>query len=84
MKLTKKIVNKIESVLYENEIDISKEASFFLSHVDDDLFCIFTRKNNNEKSEMPIFGIDDNLSLQEFKNKLIEYGTKSSFPALDN
>ena len=48
MKLTKKIVNKIESVLYENEIDISKEASFFLSHIDNDLFCIFTRKNNNE------------------------------------
>ena len=42
------------------------------------------KKNNNEKSEMPIFGIDDNLSFQEFKNKIIEYGTKSSFPALDN
>ena len=42
------------------------------------------KKNNNEKSEMPIFGIDNNLSFQEFKNKIIEYGTKSSFPALDN
>ena len=42
------------------------------------------KKNNNEKSEMPIFGIDDNLSFQEFKNKVIEYGTKSSFPTLGN
>ena len=42
------------------------------------------KKNNNEKSEMPIFGIDDNLSFQVFKNKIIEYGTKSSFPTLDN
>ena len=42
------------------------------------------KKNNNEKSEMPIFGIDNNLSFQEFKNKIIEYGTKSSFPTLDN
>ena len=42
------------------------------------------KKNNNEKSEMPIFGIDNNLSFQEFKNKIIEYGTKSGFPTLDN
>ena len=42
------------------------------------------KKNNNEKSEMPIFGIDDNLSFQVFKNKIIEYGIKSSFPTLDN
>ena len=42
------------------------------------------KKNNNEKSEMPIFGIDNNISFQEFKNKIIEYGTKSSFPTLDN
>ena len=42
------------------------------------------KKNNNEKSEMPIFGIDNNLSFQEFKNKVIEYGTKSSFPTIDN
>ena len=42
------------------------------------------KKNNNEKSEMPIFGIDDNLSFQVFKNKIIEYVTKSSFPTLDN
>ena len=42
------------------------------------------KKNNNEKSEMPIFGIDNNHSFQEFKNKIIEYGTKSSFPTLDN
>ena len=42
------------------------------------------KKNNNEKSEMPIFGIDNNLSFQEFKNNIIEYGTKSSFPTLDN
>ena len=42
------------------------------------------KKNNNEKSEMPIFGINNNLSFQEFKNKIIDYGTKSSFPSLDN
>ena len=42
------------------------------------------KKNNNEKSEMPIFGIDNNISFQEFKNKIIEYGTKSNFPTLDN
>ena len=42
------------------------------------------KKNNNEKSEMPIFGIDNNLSFQEFKDKIIDYGTKSSFPSLNN
>ena len=42
------------------------------------------KKNNNERSEMPIFGIDNNISFREFKNKIIEYGTKSSFPTLDN
>ena len=42
------------------------------------------KKNNNEKSEMPIFGIDDNLSFQEFKNKIINYGKNSSFPSLDD
>ena len=56
----------------------------FLNNCSNQNFGSFLKKKNDKKSEMPIFGINNNLSFQEFKNKIIEYGTKSSFPALDN
>ena len=55
----------------------------FLNNCSNQNFGSFLKKKNDEKSEMPIFGINDNLSFQEFKNKIIDYGTKSSFPSLD-
>ncbi len=56
----------------------------FLNNCSNQNFDSFLKKKNDEKSEMPIFGINNNLSFQEFKNKIIDYGVKSSFPSLDN
>lgn len=44
MKITKKIVKLIESKLYENDIDLSENCGLYLSHIKEDLYCVFTRK----------------------------------------
>jgi hypothetical protein len=49
MKLTKNIIKRIERELY-NDIDLSDGNAFYLSSVKDDLFCVFTRKDNHISS----------------------------------
>jgi hypothetical protein len=63
MSLTKK---SIEHVLYDNDIDLSEGNSFFLSHIKENLFCIFTRKNSVNN----FFSDTSNSSLNPFFQKV--------------
>ena len=65
MKVTKNIVKNIEEILYENDIDLSEGNSFFLSHIRNDLFCLFTRKTNHGN----FFSENSDASLNPFFSK---------------
>ena len=67
MKLTKNIVKKIEGELYKNDIDLSESNAFYLSSIKDNLFCVFTRKDNHFSS---FFSDDSSPKLNPFFDKL--------------
>lgn len=67
MKLTKNFVKKIESELYKNDIDLSDGNAFYLSSIKDDLFCVFTRKDNHILS---FFSDNSSPKLNPFFEKL--------------
>ena len=44
----------------------------------------FLKKKNDDMVEKPNLDIDKNISFEDFKNKIINYGKNSSFPSLDD
>ena len=44
----------------------------------------FLKKKNDDMVEKPYLDIDKNISFEDFKNKIINYGKNSSFPSLDD
>ena len=44
----------------------------------------FLKKKNDDMAEKPNLDIDKNISFEDFKNKIINYGKNSSFPSLDD
>ena len=44
----------------------------------------FLMKKNEDMVEIPKLDIDNDISFENFKNKIINYGKNSSFPILDD
>jgi hypothetical protein len=66
MKISKNIVALIERKLYENDLNLSEESELFLSHINDDFYCVFTRKNGYGN----FFSEDSNPKLNSFFRKM--------------
>ena len=56
----------------------------FLNNCSNQNFGFFLKKKNDDMVEKPNLDIDKNISFEDFKNKIINYGKNSSFPSLDN
>ena len=44
----------------------------------------FLKKKNEDMIEKPKLDIDNDISFEDFKDKIINYGKNSSFPILDD
>ena len=56
----------------------------FLNNCSNHNFGSFLKKKNDNMVEKPNLDIDKNISFEDFKNKIINYGKNSSFPSLDD
>ena len=56
----------------------------FLNNCSNQNFSSFLKKKNDDMVEKPNLDIDKNISFEDFKKKIINYGKKSSFPSLDD
>ena len=56
----------------------------FISNCSNQNFGSFLKKKNDDLVEKPTLDIDKNISFEDFKNKIINYGKNSSFPSLDD
>ena len=56
----------------------------FLNNCSKQNFSSFLKKKNDDMVEKPNLDIDKNISFEDFKNKIINYGKNSSFPSLDD
>ena len=56
----------------------------FISNCSNQNFGSFLNKKNNDIVQKPNLDIDKNISFEDFKNKIINYGKNSSFPSLDD
>ena len=56
----------------------------FINNCSKQNFGSFLNKKNDDMVEQPNFDIDKNISFEDFKNKIINYGKNSSFPSLDD
>ena len=56
----------------------------FLNNCSNQNFGSFLKKKNDDMVEKPNLDIDKNISFEDFKNKIINYGKNSSFPSLDD
>ena len=56
----------------------------FLNNCSNQNFGSFLKKKNGDMVEKPNLDIDKNISFEDFKNKIINYGKNSSFPSLDD
>ena len=56
----------------------------FLNNCSNQNFGSFLKKKNDDMVEKPNLDIDKNISFEDFKNKIINYGKNSSFPILDD
>ena len=56
----------------------------FLNNCSNQNFGSFLKKRNDDIVEKPNLDIDKNISFEDFKNKIINYGKNSSFPSLDD
>ena len=55
----------------------------FLNNCSNQNFGFFLKKKNDGIVQKPNLDIDKNISFEDFKNKIINYGKNSSFPSLD-
>ena len=56
----------------------------FINNCSNQNFGSFLKKKNDDMVENPNLDIDKNISFEDFKNKIINYGKNSSFPSLDD
>ena len=56
----------------------------FLNNCSNQNFGSFLKKKNDDIVQKPNLNIDKNISFEDFKNKIINYGKNSSFPSLDD
>ena len=56
----------------------------FLNNCSNQNFGSFLKKQNDNMAQKPNLDIDKNISFEDFKNKIINYGKNSSFPSLDD
>ena len=56
----------------------------FINNCSNQNFSSFLKKKNDDMVEKPDLDIDKNISFEDFKNKIINYGKNSSFPSLDD
>ena len=56
----------------------------FTNNCSNQNFGSFLKKKNDDMVEKPNLDIDKNISFENFKNKIINYGKNSSFPNLDD
>ena len=56
----------------------------FINNCSNQNFGSFLKKKNGDMVEKPNLDIDKNISFEDFKNKIINYGKNSSFPSLDD
>ena len=56
----------------------------FLNNCSNQNFGSFLKKKNDDMVEKPNLDINKNISFEDFKNKIINYGKNSRFPSLDN
>ena len=66
------------------EINISLLIFLFINNCSNQNFGSFLKKKNDDMVEKPNLDIDKNISFEDFKNKIINYGKNSSFPSLDD
>ena len=65
--MNKQIIEAIERNLYEN-LDLNEGNNFYLSHVEKDLFCVFTKKTYNTS----FFSDDSSSELNIFFKELTD------------
>ena len=56
----------------------------FLNNCSNQNFGSFLKKKNDDMVEKPNLNIGKNISFEDFKNKIINYGKNNSFPSLDD
>ena len=56
----------------------------FLNNCSNQKIDSFLKKKNDDIVQKPNLDIDKNISFEDFKNKIINYGKNSSFPSLDD
>ena len=56
----------------------------FLNNCSNKNLGSFLKKKNDDMVEKLNLDIDKNISFEDFKNKIINYGKNSSFPSLDD
>ena len=56
----------------------------FISNCSNQNAGSFLKKKNDDFVEKHTVDIDKNISFEDFKNKIINYGKNSSFPSLDD
>ena len=56
----------------------------FINNCSNQNFGSFLNKKNNDIVQKPNLDIDKNISFEDFKNKIINYGKNSSFPSLND
>ncbi len=56
----------------------------FINNCSNQDFGSFLNKKNNDMVEKPNLDIEKNISFEDFKNKIINYGKNNSFPSLDD
>ena len=56
----------------------------FINNCSNQKLGSFLKKKNDDMVKKPNLDIDKNISFEDFKNKIINYGKNSSFPSLDD
>ena len=56
----------------------------FINNCSNQNFSSFLKKKNDDIAQKSNLDIDKNISFEDFKNKIIDYGKNSSFPSLDD
>ena len=56
----------------------------FINNCSNQNFVSFLKKKNDDIVQKQNLVIDKDISFEDFKNKIINYGKNSSFPSLDD
>ncbi len=56
----------------------------FINNCSNQNFNSFLKKKNDDIVQKSNLDVDKNISFEDFKNKIINYGKNSSFPSLDD